>query len=304
MSGRLPGDQEATSTGPAHGQRHVGTQGDAGVAAALLLRRAGQRAVEPARLRVMRPGRAAFQHVLRIEVRALAVWRGHRMCTTASCCCCHSSAMKSSEGCSANRSSRRCRPRGTGRDPGLATQPRVVGIAHRRHRREAIERAPQQHEHEAPLAGGRAGEADARGEHAATGGEASGHGRNAGSVDVDGPWWISSATHEFRRGQQQRQGLRAILRTRDGGARIRRQAPGPARPPRAGRHRANCPAAAPPAAPTPAASAVRMNHPSRRCDPASPRVNPARNCAGPAARTGGYRRAGRAKGNDSARYAE
>ena len=69
-------------------------------------------------------------------------------CTTASCFDCHCSARNCSDGCSANRSFESAQRRGAGQVE-FAPQSRVVRIADRRHRGQAIERAAQQHEHEA-----------------------------------------------------------------------------------------------------------------------------------------------------------
>src|SRR5882724_11427193 len=46
---------------------------------AVARRETRKRAIEPARIRTSYSGVAAFQHVLSVEVRALAVWRRHRV---------------------------------------------------------------------------------------------------------------------------------------------------------------------------------------------------------------------------------
>ena len=63
--------------GTAHRQRHVGAERHA--ARAMLSRHRRQRAIDPAALRSMRTCAAALEHVLGIEMRALAIRRGHRV---------------------------------------------------------------------------------------------------------------------------------------------------------------------------------------------------------------------------------
>ncbi len=122
--------------------------------------------------------RPALQYILRIEVRALAIRRGNRV---------HHGQLlllpqarhEIQRGMQREEIIEAMQVVGL-RDAELATQPCVVRIAHRRHGSEPIQRATQQHEHEAALAGVRAGEAHLRCEHAAAGSDAPPRPRNAG----------------------------------------------------------------------------------------------------------------------------
>ena len=188
----------------------------------LAARQRFQRAIEPAGLHAAGPGIAAFEHVLAVEMRAVAIGRRHRMDHRGMLVAIHARKFRHRRMQREERIQHDRRMRAVRGERDRPVQAGIVGIADRRDGREPIERAAQDHHDQPRIAAvGRAREfrqispgreRRAAEQEAAARGEEPALARSRSS---------SSPLH-FRRHQQQRQRLLPRFRALDGSPRFDR----------------------------------------------------------------------------------
>ena len=153
--------------GPADDERRGRPDADAAHHALGRAGQCGERAVEPAAVRAARAGIAAFQHVLAVEMRAVAIAGGDRVDD--------GRLFRVIEALEGGERRVKAEPalerqRGAiarGGEREIAVQRRIVGIADRRDRRESVHRPAQDDDDEARVA--RAGRARGHGQEAEAG---------------------------------------------------------------------------------------------------------------------------------------
>jgi hypothetical protein len=143
----------------AHHQRAHRADAEGAAAAQIdpaVRRQRHQGAVEPAGIGETGPGDAALEHVLAVEVRAIAIGRGGGVDDASLPCLVKPVQVRHGGIEREERIERQCRCLAVEHQSAIAAQADPVGVADRRYRAQTIERAPQHDDEQARIAALRA----------------------------------------------------------------------------------------------------------------------------------------------------